>query len=153
MHPDAQLSRKITFGTNGASGGITLTQLRKVSRGMGGERLTPEPEELPESKDKPFKKSFGAGNKRERDGTKENEWQDEDEFAVERNGNTVGEVGKPHNYVGQVEENEAPEVEELPASVEDTQTADKEERKKAKKAKRKAEQKEKEAKRLKGAED
>lgn len=167
MHPDAQLSRKMTFGTNGASGGITLTQLRKVSRGMGGERVTPEPEAPPESKDDRFRKKRGKEVSEEdeagKDGTKEDEWQDGDEWAEGRGGMEVGEVGERSNYVGEVPEGEAPEVEELPAAeaaelleekVEEvSQEVNKEERKMLKKEKRKAEKQEKEAKRRKAAEE
>ncbi|KIW01376.1 uncharacterized protein PV09_07144 [Verruconis gallopava] len=158
MHPDAQLSRKITFGTNGASGGVTLTQLRKVSKGLGGERLTPEPEEPPRGNDKPFesKRSAAKGKAVLGDGTTEGDWMDPDEWAAGRDGDEVGEIGERSNYVGEVPGAEAPQVQEVPVvphGSEGAKPIDKEERKRLKKDKRKAENKEREAKRRKMAED
>jgi hypothetical protein len=162
MHPDAQLSRKITFGTNGPSGGVTLTQLRKVARGLGGERVTPEPEELPEGNDTGFeKREFGgAGGEHERkegaqqDGTRESDWEDADQWAMERDGNEIGEMGERSNYVREVKGGHVPDVEEeLRGETENTTAAaDKEERKRLKKEKRKAEKQGREAERRKAVE-
>ena len=146
-----------------------MAQLRKVSQGLGGERKTPEPEAIPEPK---FKKKMGVkvtfdkpangdlangedvnGQPQEKqvdDGTKESEWVDADQWAEQRDGNELGEIGQRSNFVGEVPGGEAPEVEEVEAPPE---ADDKEKRKAEKKAKRKAEKLENEAKRRKADED
>lgn len=132
-----------------------MSQLRKVAQGLGGERRTPEPEAVPEGKDRKFASAGGGGTKKTNGekavdkGTKESEWVDGDQFAVDRHGDELGEIGKPHNFVGVVKGGEVPEVDETSGNV------DKEERKRLKKEKRKAEKHENSAKRQKtmGVED
>lgn len=48
LHPDAQLDpREIKFSTTGGpSGGLVLHNLRRVEKGLNGEVLAPEPDEL-----------------------------------------------------------------------------------------------------------
>lgn len=135
-----------------------MTQLRKISQGLSGKRLTPEPEEIPEPRKKRFTLKKGGEDKvneqveekKVEDGTKEGEWEDADKWAEQRDGNEMGEIGERNNYVGEVPGGEPPKIQQ---GDESSQTVDKEKRKAEKKAKRKAEKQESEAKRRKAAED
>lgn len=166
MHPDAQLSRSsISFGTHGPAGGVTLSQVRKLARGLAGERVTPEPEELPEGNDQMLDAKGQHGKKRKADMTTESEWEDPEAWAEKQGGVEIGEVGERSNFVAEVEE--VPEVEELDeaeaekleAAKSSDKVVDKEEKRRLKKeakknaAREREENKKKDAQRRKQAED
>lgn len=154
MHPDAQLGRSLAFGTHGPTGGITLSQLRKLARGLGGERVTPEPEEKPKSNDKALDSKIANGKRKRDDLTTESEWEDPEVWAGKQGGVEVGEMGERSNFV-EMEGETAPEVVGVEEVLEEGGGAvvSREERKRAKKERNKRQQAEEMAKRRKGGED
>jgi type II secretory pathway component HofQ len=140
-----------------------MKQMRKLSQGLSGERLTPEPEEKKKN-DFGGKGKGGESEKQEGDataGAKAEEGQNADQWAEQQGGLELGEIGRRSNYVGEVEGNvlpaihtsvETPFEEQDPiVQEEDVGEVEREAARRLKKEKRKAEKQESPTKRRKVA--
>ncbi|KAF2645750.1 hypothetical protein P280DRAFT_476233 [Massarina eburnea CBS 473.64] len=139
LHPDARISAMgVDFSVNsGAAGGVVLHNLRRVTAGLKGEYLEPEP--TPEPEEQAEGASWGGkkGRKsalvnKEAATAEDGEWMSMSEFEREEGQVEVGEVGDRSNAVQEGEDWEADGAKKR-KSTSDGKKSDKDARKKAKK--------------------